>query len=186
MADKIIVNTEEMVGSGHPTKSDTLNRALLIGHNTDGTHNSEVLAAMKDYLPWAIFIDVFPTAKSNVNWNDLAVAATSIHCGAKQSSGAQNDSITWDILLAAGTWSIELLYSSGSNRGIYSIQFNSVEKGTIDGYSAGAVENARSSITGIVVSTTAKIELKLKMATKNASSSGYYGSIVDIRLMRTA
>lgn len=38
MADQIIQYTEEMVGAGHPTKSDTLNRALLIEHNSDGTH----------------------------------------------------------------------------------------------------------------------------------------------------
>ncbi|HOD97829.1 MAG TPA: hypothetical protein PLT63_03545 [Syntrophales bacterium] len=38
MADQIIQATEEMVGAGHATKADTLNRAFLIEHNTDGTH----------------------------------------------------------------------------------------------------------------------------------------------------
>ena len=38
MADLTIKSTEEMVGSGHPTKADTLNRLVLVGHNTDGTH----------------------------------------------------------------------------------------------------------------------------------------------------
>lgn len=38
MADQRIAYTEEMVGSGHPSKSDTLNRLALVGHNTDGTH----------------------------------------------------------------------------------------------------------------------------------------------------
>lgn len=37
MADQTIVYTEEMVGSGHPTKADTLNRLALVAHNTDGT-----------------------------------------------------------------------------------------------------------------------------------------------------
>lgn len=32
-----------MVGAGHPTKSDTLNRALLIGHNADGTHKAGII-----------------------------------------------------------------------------------------------------------------------------------------------
>lgn len=36
--DQTIAYTEEMVGSGHPTKSDTLNRLTLVEHNTDGTH----------------------------------------------------------------------------------------------------------------------------------------------------
>lgn len=38
MADQTIKATEEMVGSGHPTKADTLNRLTLVEHNTDGTH----------------------------------------------------------------------------------------------------------------------------------------------------
>jgi len=37
-ADQRIQYTEEMVGAGHPTKSDTLNRLSLVEHNTDGTH----------------------------------------------------------------------------------------------------------------------------------------------------
>ena len=40
MTDLRILSIEEMVGSGHPTKADTLNRLALIGHNNDGTHKS--------------------------------------------------------------------------------------------------------------------------------------------------
>jgi len=39
-ADQTIAATEEMVGSGHATKTDTLNRLPLVEHNTDGTHKS--------------------------------------------------------------------------------------------------------------------------------------------------
>ncbi len=38
MPDQRIQYTEEMVGAGHPTKADTLNRLALERHNTDGTH----------------------------------------------------------------------------------------------------------------------------------------------------
>lgn len=38
MANKTIVYTEEMVGSGHPSKPDTLNRLTLVEHKDDGTH----------------------------------------------------------------------------------------------------------------------------------------------------
>ena len=38
--DQTIKATEEMVGSGHATKSDTLNRLTLVEHNTDGTHKN--------------------------------------------------------------------------------------------------------------------------------------------------
>jgi hypothetical protein len=38
MSDQRIQYDEEMVGAGHPTKSDTLNRLMLVEHNSDGTH----------------------------------------------------------------------------------------------------------------------------------------------------
>lgn len=42
MTDQIIKYDEEMVGANHPTKADTLNRAFLIEHNSDGTHGAGV------------------------------------------------------------------------------------------------------------------------------------------------
>jgi len=42
MADQRIAYTEEMVGSGHPTKNDTLNRHGLVEHETDGTHQKAI------------------------------------------------------------------------------------------------------------------------------------------------
>jgi hypothetical protein len=38
MTDLRIQFSETMVGAGHPTKPDTLNRLVLAGHNNDGTH----------------------------------------------------------------------------------------------------------------------------------------------------
>src|SRR4030043_467245 len=48
MTDQRIQYTEKMVGAGHPTKADTLNRLALIEHNTDGTHKA--LTQVTD--PW--------------------------------------------------------------------------------------------------------------------------------------
>lgn len=38
MADLRVQFNEEMVGTGHPAKADTLNRLSLVEHNNDGTH----------------------------------------------------------------------------------------------------------------------------------------------------
>ena len=38
MSDMRIQCSEEMVGANHPTKTDTLNRLVLVEHNEDGTH----------------------------------------------------------------------------------------------------------------------------------------------------
>jgi hypothetical protein len=57
-ADQTIAATEEMVGSGHATKSDTLNRLGLVGHNTDGTHK----AGLGDLLNGAANLKAFMNA----------------------------------------------------------------------------------------------------------------------------
>lgn len=137
-------------------------------------------------LPWLVDIDVFPTSVSQTNWNTIGIDAASVYNGYKLSTGAQNAEINWDVLLAAGTWTIELIYYAFSQKGIFTIQFDGVTKGTIDSYSASSQLNQRASITSIVVPTTAKIRLKLLMATKNASSSNYEGAVNHVQLRRTA
>lgn len=48
MSDLTIKATEEMVGSGHATKADTLNRLSLVEHNTDGTHEKLTVGSDAD------------------------------------------------------------------------------------------------------------------------------------------
>lgn len=168
--------------------SDEISVAGLSGLLADDQHvvDSEVLAVVQQYIPWTIDIDVFPTPKSNVNWDFNNMDANSIYYGYKSGTGAQNNSIAWDVILTAGTWSVELMYHIANAFGVFSIQFDSVEKGMIDSYSPVYSQNARASITGISVPTSAKVELKLKMATKNDASGGYQGVIQHVRLTRTA
>ena len=44
MADQRIQYAEEVVGAGHPTKADTLNRRGDVEHATDGTHKLPTVA----------------------------------------------------------------------------------------------------------------------------------------------
>jgi hypothetical protein len=48
MSDQRIQSTEEMVGAGHATKSDTLNRLTLVEHNNDGTHKAFTAVQIND------------------------------------------------------------------------------------------------------------------------------------------
>lgn len=43
MADQRILYTDRMVGAGHPTLQDTLNKLTLVEHNTDGTHKMDTI-----------------------------------------------------------------------------------------------------------------------------------------------
>lgn len=135
-------------------------------------------------LPWLITIDTVTRQASTIGFATV-MDASPIGQGYIGSTGTQNDEIVWPVVLAAGTWSIAMMHWINTNRGIYSLQFDTVEKGTIDGY---GVNNANiwTTVSGIVVATTGKVNFKVKMATKNGSSSGYLGIIQAITFVRTA
>lgn len=137
-------------------------------------------------LPWVVDVDVFPAAISNTNWDTITLATVYLYGAGKLSSGAQNDEIAWDIVLAAGTWTLELIHTKNTNLGIYTVSLDGTTIGTIDGYNGSAANNSRGSITGIAVAASGKTRLKLKMATKNASSSSYFGLIHALQMRRTA
>lgn len=136
-------------------------------------------------LPWLIDVDVFEQAVANTNWDTITISAAVLLNGRKDSIGFQNASISFDVVLAKGTWTIEVLHDKNTDSGIISVQLGGVEKGTIDTYSGGSI-NILSSVTGIAITATAKYRLALVMATKNASSSNYYGRIQHVQLRRTA
>lgn len=143
-------------------------------------------AAVNDLLPWTIDIDVYMTAIANTNWDTITVDANAVGNATKDSTSVQNNSISWDIMVPAGTWTFELMHTIGANRGIYTVTFGSASWGTIDGYNLGTVRNTRSSLTGLAVAAPTKARLTLTMATKNAGSTAYYGIIQAIQLRRTA
>lgn len=140
--------------------------------------------------PWLIDVNVFPTSIAHTNWDTIDAVSTTyanhVFGGVKQSSGAQNDEIAWDVVLAAGTWTVEVVHFKASTAGIYSVRFDGVDKGTVDGYAAAQTANARGSVSGISVASSGKVRVSLKMATKNASSSSYFGYVSHLQLRRTA
>lgn len=139
-----------------------------------------------DALPWLIDVDVVEQAVSHVGFDNIQANTLALLNLGKYNSSTQNDEINFDLVLAQGTWDVEVMHDTGASRGIISVQFDGVEKGTIDPYNASISYNNLSSVTGIAVAVSAKVRLKLKIATKNASSSGYFCQIQHIQLRRTA
>jgi len=135
--------------------------------------------------PWMIDIDIFNTPGAQTNFSTSGSSTNFATFGYLTSSGAQNAEISWPVVLSAGTWTFSMMHATDTNRGIYSVQLDTVEKGTIDGY-AGAAYNVLSTVPNISITTPGKKTLTLKMATKNGSSSSYIGTIQHVRLIRTA
>lgn len=146
---------------------------------------SDLVATPDNILPWHIDVDVFMTCIGQVSFDSIPVDNSFIHGGSKFAS-AQNAEINFDIVLAAGTWTIELLYYKDSNLGIYTVQLDGVTVGTVDSYSGGFIKNVRSSIAGITVTTSGKKRLRITNPTKNASATAYFLNLQHIQLRRTA
>jgi hypothetical protein len=130
-------------------------------------------------------VDVLMTAIAHTNWNGIAISSVWALNATKQSSGAQNDEINFDVSLSPGTWVYEQMHSKGINIGIYTITVGDIVAGTIDGYASPSSPNELNSLTGIIVPSAGVYRLKVKMATKNASSSDYFGVLQHIQLRRT-
>src|SRR3990172_11080350 len=140
----------------------------------------------EDVMPLMIDVGVFNNAKANTNYGNITVGASYLHNAYKQGAGAQNQACSWDVVLARGTWTCKLIHTKGTDQGIYSVQIDGVTEGTIDGYTGSTTYNQVSSVTGIVIPSERTVQLQLKMATKNASSSNYHGNLDGVQLVRVS
>src|SRR6266481_199232 len=113
------------------------------------------------------------------------------------SDGVAASSISYDFICAAGTYTMDFTHLVGPNRAIYTINIDGVTIGTVDGYAAsfnnvglgggvGATITAPTlaTIVGIGIGAGSHV-LTFLLATKNASSSAYYGCISQAVLTRT-
>lgn len=143
-----------------------------------------VPGTVQDLEPWQIDLDAF-VSHGQTNWSSTFNNAGLLYAFDLESTGAQNAALWWYQHLAAGTWDYELIHATGGNRGIYSFQIDDIEVGTIDGF-GGAVQNVHSTIAGFKVRQTGKHKIALVMASKNVSSSNYFGTICTGQLRRAA
>lgn len=137
-------------------------------------------------FPWNIHVDVFGPRATSTSWGQY-VATTVMNYGWAAASNTLNAEIGWDVVLAAGTWTVEVDVSQkNTDCGIFTLYFDGVSKGTYDSYAAAGAYNFKWTVSGIVIPTTAKIRVLLKMTGKNASSTNYSGYISGLNFQRTA
>lgn len=139
------------------------------------------------FAPWLVDIDLAPTPSTQTGFATVSHDTVANYVGYRASSGAQNDEIGWDVVLSAGTWTVEVIHLKAVNAGTYSVRLDGVEVGTVDGHNAGGLTYDNSGlVTGVVVTASGKKRLLLKMATKNAGSANYQALLEHVTLRRTA
>jgi hypothetical protein len=138
-------------------------------------------------LPWKIDVNVFGPVSTETGWDTVSQSSSYLVGGVRGTdNGDQNNEVGWDVVLAAGTWTITLIGIKSTDYGICTVSLDGSSVGTLDMYAASSTNNNVMSLTGVTVSATGKKRLLLKMATKNASSSAYKAAVNIVSLLRTA
>ena len=101
-------------------------------------------------------------------------------------TNAQNDRIDYKAYLAAGTYTVSLLYKKLAGAAIITVLIDGVSVGTVDAY-GGTVYNNLGTIANVVIASSGLKTISLKAATRNASNTTGWGLFVSsIALFRTA
>ncbi len=136
-------------------------------------------------------VQIFPffSAPVGSGFDTLASDATQV-CNGYVSSGeaatSTETSAGWYVQLTPGTWSMRATHRTDTASGIITVTLDGTALGTIDCYSSPAVQNAETTITGIVSATSNRPTLLFSITTKNASSAAYRARLRQITLWRTA
>jgi len=119
-------------------------------------------------------------------WATSAIASQTFGYAMQNTTGAQNDEITYKVYLAAGTYSATCHHYKAADIGIYSIRIDGVEVQTFDGYNAGDVANVYTTQASIAIAANGLKTIGIKMTSKNAGSSAYRSAITEIIMVRTS
>lgn len=158
----------------------------------DATVKARLAAA--EVRPWLIAVDPFmPAAEQVGTWADLVNGSAFVYSAIRyNSSAAQGDLLGWDVVIPPGTWSLDMMHRRDANSAIATMELDDgaglfTTLGTIDMYASSTQSNVRTTIANIVV-TGQPIRRRLRMrgATRNAASGGWFITPQRIHLRRTA
>lgn len=199
-----LAGTSGTPGSGNPyvTSSDARNsdaRTPTAHHATHSKGGSDAVAlgdiataigdvpqALIDALmPWRLLIAHIQTPDASSAFATVATGSN-FYLNGVRGGAVQNSYVEYNLPLAAGTWDATIYGATANSYGIGTLSIDGTDVGTADFYSAATVNATSKTIAGITVAATGKKAVRLRMATKNGSSSNYdlYWSAIGLR--RTA
>lgn len=124
--------------------------------------------------------------KSKVGTWDRTNVTSLLGMGDYRNTGAaQNDELVYPLYLDSVTWKWAVTHDKASNRGIMSFIWDGSTWGTIDFYDAAGASNFYSEVTGITLTAPKAGDATFRMATKNASSTGFLALPNSFALIRT-
>lgn len=137
----------------------------------------------------AFNIDPLGAEVSSADWSTFTQGGTYWHGGARITT-VQNAEIVYGVTaMQGGTWTFTALLRRTTNAGIVHIAVSPdnstwTEVATLDAYDGADTVAGRLSATGLQIPAGTRY-LRLKMATKNASSSGYGLQLQGLTGVRT-
>ena len=180
------INGHALTGDVSVTASD-----VSLGNcNNTSDANKPVSTATQTALdaraPWRAYISPYMPADANSGWatntSDTACFGSGYRATDNTNSG---NSVAFNVVLSAGTWALDLLYTKAANAGIMTISLGATSVGTVDAYASSTTRNQAVSFTGISVATAGVYSLSFLINTKG-SGSAYAGYLQGISLRRTA
>ena len=97
---------------------------------------------------------------------------------------SDGDYMEWDVLVAAGTYRLDLVYMTAANYAVVDVLIDGSSIGTFDAYSASLTRNVVGSVTGISM-TAGHHTVRVAANGKNASSTDYFITPQSATLTRT-
>ncbi|NEP13738.1 MAG: hypothetical protein F6K14_26760 [Symploca sp. SIO2C1] len=96
-----------------------------------------------------------------------------------QNPAVINDVVRWKVNLNEGSYSLFLLGSPSTNRGIIALEIDNINQGTVDWYSSVFQYNI-TKIMPFVITTNGEHFIDLKVVGKNAASSDYFNVVTKL------
>jgi hypothetical protein len=135
---------------------------------------------------WNVQIDPILPPASQSNFDTLYFNGSAYNGGYRSGpgNGVQDQSASWKVVLAAGTYSLDLIYVAWDDAGVMTWSLDDNAIGTVDGY--GGQYNSQATLGNIVVAEAGVKTLTVKVSSKADASQGFNAYLQAIQLRRTS
>jgi hypothetical protein len=137
---------------------------------------------------WNVQIDPILPPASQSNFDTLYFSGSAYNGGYRSGpgNGVQDQSASWKVVLAAGTFSLDLIYVAWSDGGVMTWSLDDNAIGNVDGFSGGGQYNSQATLENIVVAEAGVKTLTVKVSSKADASQGFNAYLQAIQLRRTS